>query len=464
MRNLLFILLFGCVGLCKAQDKPSLSFAQYITYVRENHPIIKQANNKAASGTANLQMARGAFDPKLEFENNQKTFEGSEYYNESNGSVTIPTWYGISLKGSYSLNDGIYLNPVDKTPQDGLYSAGIEINASEGLWINKRMATLKQASFIVTQTKAEQALMINEVITQAALAYFKWLMAYENYKVNDQYVNNANLRFSGIKERALQGDLATIDTLESFTNVQQRILSLSQSNIDLVKARLEASNFLWGTNNVPLEIAKNATPLDIDELSINKILGVNDGVLDRFFMGVHPKITMLNAKLDGLKVDRSLKRAALFPDMTLNYNFLQTNPEFFIPLDQNQFKAGVKVAFPLFLRKERGALKLTNLKVSDTQWDLNYERVKIQNKVTQTLQAQDALLDQYSLMNKMVLNYNTLLQGEQQKFNMGESSLFVVISREQKLIEAKIKKNTVQNKYFETKLNLFNALVLKLNL
>jgi hypothetical protein len=39
----------------------------------------------------------------------------------------------------------------------------------------------------------------------------------------------------------------------------------------------------------------------------------------------------------------------------------------------------------------------------------------------------------------MVIDYTTLFKGEQQKFKAGESSLFLVNSRESKLIEATLK-------------------------
>ena len=85
------------------------------------------------------------------------------------------------------------------------------------------------------QTQAERDLLINELVTEASLAYFNWLLAYDNYQVNVQFRNNAAKRYEGVRQRALSGDIAMIDTVESFTNVQQRILSLSESEVNLVR-------------------------------------------------------------------------------------------------------------------------------------------------------------------------------------------------------------------------------------
>jgi len=320
------------------------------------------------------------------------------------------------------------------------------------------MATLKKAAIIKNQTQAERDLLINELVTEASLAYFNWLLAYDNYQVNKQFRDNAAQRYEGVKQRALSGDIAMIDTVESYTNVQQRVLSLSEAKVNLVKARLEASNYLWGEDNIPLEIASNSIPLSVSDLEIDLFLGIENGGLDNYYLVTHPKLNILKSKVGALKIDRSLKRASLFPDLTANFNVLQSNLDQIAPLNTEQYKAGVKVQLPLFLRKERGDLKITALKLSDAELDFNYESVRIQNKVSQSLQAQKALVDQLDLSNGLVTNYSKLLSGEQQKFNAGESSLFVVISREQKLIESKIKLNRTYNKYLSNKANLFNAM------
>ena len=80
--------------------------------------------------------------------NDQKDFDGSQYYERSKGAIVVPAWYGLSLKAGFAQNQGLYLNNQDQLPDGGLYQAGIALDASDGLWINKRMATLKQAKLL----------------------------------------------------------------------------------------------------------------------------------------------------------------------------------------------------------------------------------------------------------------------------------------------------------------------------
>ena len=58
----------------------------------------------------------------------------------------------------------------------------------------------------------------------------------------------------------------------------------------------------------------------------------------------------------------------------------------------------------------------------------------------------------------MVTDYERILEAEELKFQLGESSLFLVNSRESKLIDGQLKAISIQNKFFNTKAKLFNSL------
>ena len=53
-----------------------------------------------------------------------------------------------------------------------------------------------------------------------------------------------------------------------------------------------------------------------------------------------------------------------------------------------------------------------------------------------------------------------MLKAEERKFFLGESSLFLVNSRESKLIDAKLKSIALENNFFNTKAGLFNVLAI----
>ena len=105
--SLLSLLLFQ-IG--NAQEDV-LSFSEYLGYIKTYHPIVKQANLLISESEAKLLKARGAFDPKLEVNHQQKEFKNATYFDRLNSSFKIPTWYGLALKGNFEQNTGVNLNP-----------------------------------------------------------------------------------------------------------------------------------------------------------------------------------------------------------------------------------------------------------------------------------------------------------------------------------------------------------------
>ena len=247
-RNRLFLsicilLTVGGGSLYGQQDSLVLGFKEYLGYVKKYHPIAKQAQLNIAVGQANLMKARGGFDPKVEVDYERKEFKDTKYWDRLNTTFKIPTWFGIELKGNFQQSEGTYINPDETLPEDGLYSAGVSMSLLRGFWANERMATLRKAKYFREQSKADQDLQVNEILFKASLAYFDWLKAYRDAEVYQDFLQNAETRFQGVRESALAGDIAMIDTVEAKIAVRNRALGYEQAQVKLMKKSLELSNF-----------------------------------------------------------------------------------------------------------------------------------------------------------------------------------------------------------------------------
>ncbi|WP_281988725.1 TolC family protein [Aquimarina aggregata] len=460
MKNYLFYVLFFIVtSICSQEnDNVALKFKEYLGYVKKYHPVAKQAQLNIGIGQAKLMKARGGFDPKLEIDYDRKKFKGLEYYDLLNATFKVPTWYGIEFKGGFEQNDGDFLNPQNSVPQDGLFNAGISIPVGQGLVINDRMATLRKAKFFKEQTKADRDILINTILYDASLAYFDWLKAYNEKEIYDSFLKNAKIRFEGIKKSVLLGDKAAIDTVEAKITFQNRALSLEQAKVKLTKQSLILSNFLWFDNNIPVELQPNVIPDPNVETDIDVTLEIEGSPLSDFTLENHPKLKSLNYKIEGLEIDRKLKANKLLPKIDLEYNFLTETPEVSRSFTTAEYKGGVSFRFPLFLRKERGDLKLAKYKVQDAEFELETTQLQIKNKVIGIYAELESFTTQNQLIATIVTDYNTLLAAEERKFSFGESSLFLINSRERSLINAKLKSVEVQNKFFKAKAKLFNSL------
>ena len=441
-------------------DSLQLGFREYLAYVKQFHPVAKQANLVIGAAEANLLQSRGGFDPKLEVDYDRKEFTGTEYYDRLNAAFKIPTWFGIELKGQFEQNEGEFLNPDEIVPEDGLFSAGVSVSVARNLWINERMATLKRAKLFARQSEAERDLLVNQILFDAAAAYFNWLQAYRDQQVFAQFLENARTRFEGIRESALAGDIAAIDTVEAGIAVQNRALSLEQARVRLRNTSLELSNFLWLEDNVPVELQEEVRPELLPSVAVDQTLEIAGKSLDSFALEVHPKLLSLDYKIQGLEVDKNLKVNQLLPQIDLEYNFLTETPELINSFQTDQYKGGITFRMPLFLRKERGALKLAKFKLRDAEFERDNAMVSILNKVRAIYNELDSFGRQNELIDGIVVDYDRLLSAEERKFSFGESSLFLINSRERSLIDARLKANEVQNKYLMAKAKLFRALAI----
>jgi outer membrane protein TolC len=445
-------------GFCQSNTDDVLRFDEYLAYVKTHHPVVKQASLIINESEAELMRSRGGFDPKIEVDYNRKTFKNTEYYDKLNATFKIPTWYGIEFKANFEENQGEFLNPELTVPDNGLYTAGVSFSVAQGFLINQRMASLKQAKLFVDQAKIDRDIQVNTILYEASLAYFEWLEAYNNMRIYDAFLVNAQTRFEGVKMNVELGETAAIDSVEARLTIFDRQLNLEQSKISLMKAKLELSNFLW-INDVPVELQDIVIPDSNSETIIDTSLMVSDFDMSQFDIENHPKLQSLNYKFESLDIERRLKANMLLPRIDLQYNFLSETPDIASSFNTSAYKSSVSISMPLFLRKERGDLRLAKLKLQDTEFEIQSSKLTISNKVKALESELESLSVQNDITEDMISDYERLVEAEERKFSIGESSLFLVNSRESQLISIKLKANQLQNKLFTTKATLFNSLV-----
>ncbi|WP_084399671.1 TolC family protein [Pseudotamlana agarivorans] len=457
-RIILSLILIATCNLYAQDSLSTISLAEYLGYVKSFHPIVKQANLILTESEAKLLKSRGAFDPKLGVDYGRKKFKGTEYYDKLNASFKIPTWYGIELKGNFEENTGQYLNPESNVPIDGLYSAGVSVSLAKGLLINERMATLKQAKLFVNQAKADRTLLVNDIVFQASVSYFEWLKSYNEKRIYENFLDNAQERLDGIKTSFEVGERPAIDTVEARITLNTRRLNLEKARIKYIKATLELSNYLWLNENTPIELKDNIIP-DISTIDhIDEIFKTSDLNIESINLEEHPKMLSLQNKYKSLEVEKRLKTNNLLPKIDLQYNFLSQTPDQINTFNTANYKSYVNVSFPLFLRKERGDLQLAKMKLQNTNLDISATRVTLQNKINAVNQEIESYDIQTMHTSEIISDYKIMLNAEERKFSLGESSLFLVNSRESKLIDAELKGVSIEYDLLQTKARLSNIL------
>lgn len=420
--------------------------SDFFELIKEYHPVASQSRLLTEQATAQLLIAKGGFDPQLYSYVDQKSFDGKNYFTLLQSGFKIPAWYGIEAKGGYNLTNGDYFNPENKTPTAGQAFAGVSVTLLQGLIIDQRRATLQQSRIFAQANEAERLNLLNNLLFDAADAYWAWTLTYNNQLLQQQAVQLAQVRLGWVKNTFLQGARPAIDTLEALIQLQSRQFDQNEAELAYQNATLLLSNFLWYENNTPLEITPQLVPPQLNELSLQTVSADSIELAVDLLPKSHPELLRYRYKLADLDVERRLKAEKLKPKLNINYNLL-ANGVNFLPAENNgnnalflqNYKWGIEFSMPLFLRAERGNLQLTRLKIQETNYQLQQKQLELSNKLTAYYNQLLNNRSQIDLYTQTVNNYQALASGEDTRFQYGESSLFLVNAREAKLIEAQYK-------------------------
>lgn len=418
-----------------------LSFKNYLEIVRSHHPIAKQAGIQLSKGDAEVLSARGNFDPTLYADIAQKYFKGDQYYHLMDGGIKVPTWFGIELYAGYENTRGENLNPQNYTPNNGLAYAGISVPIGQDLILDKRRAQLRKAQIYQSMSEEERRMIMNDLILEASEAYWIWFESYNVLKVYEEAFALSNQRFVALKRSAELGETAYIDTLEAGIQVQNRNLSLQQAQLDYANSTSLLSIYLWQEGTIPLELGENTVPPKKAPSTTDETPFLTPPLDRSTALASHPEIKYSQFKIDQLNIERRLALERLKPQINLKYNALNepigSNP--FAQYSMRNYTWGADFQMPILLRNGRGQLKMAQLNIQEATYGLDSKQALLKMKSDQANNEWSTTNQQVEIYTKTVSDLEKLFNAENTRFIAGESSIFMVNTRESNYISSKIK-------------------------
>jgi outer membrane protein TolC len=430
-----------------SQKTEVFSFLDFQEIILKNHPVIKQANLYLDDAKAEMMQARGQFDPKLATTFGRKALDGKDYYNRFESTLKVPIYSGIEIKGGFEQNTGTRLFPEESA---GLIFSGVSVPLGQGLLIDARRNTLLQARLLNNIAQAERQKIINKFIFSAAKDYWEWYLSYQKLKLNQEAYQMAEDRFKLLSERAKIGEIAAIDSVEAAITVQDRQVNLEQSKLEFQNGALAISNYLWNKSEQALELDANFIPQTINPMAFER--QKVDDILRNLEQN-HPDIAKIILKQKQLQIEEKFRIEMLKPKFDVNFNLLrvpagyQKEGSVASGFLLNNHKFGVNFEMPIFLRKERGKLQSVRIKQLQTTFEKDIVERELKITVESAYNEVVNLAKQIEFQIIANANQEKLLAAERQKFLIGESTLFLINSRETKLIDMKTKLESLKSKY-----------------
>ncbi|MEB3244482.1 MAG: TolC family protein [Vampirovibrionales bacterium] len=418
-----------------------LQLNDVLTRVRTYHPKLLGATLERNIAAAKALEKQGAFDPVIRGDSEflryndfiDKGKVSETWDNEAVLSYTNNT--GIKLESGYRFNTGDVKPPLYPTGTGGEYFMGLKMPLLRGLIINEKSVALQQAELGIPKADAELGVTRLDVLKAAAEAYWQWVGAGQKRIATQKMLAVAQFRVKAVKTRSEAGELPAIDISEAEQEIFRRQGQLAKAQRELEKATFKLAQYLWqpdGTPDAYVPEARLPEKFTSAESLIPELYA--DARLSAIKQ--RPEIRSLNLEQKIITLDKKLADtqrlpvldAYIVPGMDTGENSIGFT-----------VKTGVQLIVPLRQRTASGQIQAARFKLQKLDLSQRLLLQKILIEVDDAVSAIQAAQMQLGAAQNEAALAETLQDGERTRFDLGDSTLFLLNQRERAALEAQLK-------------------------
>lgn len=428
-----------------APKLPVLTLEDVLRIVTQHHPKLRGAAMQRLIATEKSQEKQGAFDPvfttgtdwlRYNAELDGQTLRGKTATARLAGAeVEFLTRYGLKVAAGTRFNLGKVKAPFAPTGSGGEYFVELKIPFLRGARLNEKTAAEKQALLGAPLAEAEYEQTRLALILKAAESYWEWVAAKRKLDVARDLLTLAEFRAQAVRDRVAAGDLPAIDATEADLETQRRQGGLTKAERDLQKSAFKLSLYLWAPDGQqvlspePSQVpVSRANPLPFSEQQLRE---------------GQQLAQERRPELKALSLDRQINQVAL--DLAKNQRLPAVDFTFSPGRDMgagaigNTLKAGLNFTLPLRQRTVDGRIGQAAYKIQKIEFDTLHEKQRILTEVQDAISAINTTYERYRAAAQEAAFAGRLEEGERTKFQLGDSTLFLVNQRERATAEARVK-------------------------
>jgi outer membrane protein len=432
-----------------AQPLPPLSLDDVLRIVEQNHPKLRGAAVQREIAAAKRLEKQGAFDPVLSLGNDYLRFNSTTTRGKlaetaiSGAAVEFQTRYGIKVAAGTRFNLGRVKSPLSSTGDAGEYFVEFKVPLLRGARLNEKAAAERQAWLGEPLAETDYALARLDLLFKAANSYWDWVAAQRKLQVARSLLNLAEFRAKAVKERVQAGDLPQIDSVEAELEIQRRQGNLVKGERELQKAALKLSLYLWTPDG---QQSLSPEPSQVPTTFAQPALFTDQQALEgqKFALERRPELRALMLNRQITQVDLDLARNQRQPGLDLTFS---PGRDTGFGAIGTTFKGGLTFSLPLRQRTADGRIGAASLKIQKLELDTLNERQRITTEVADALSAINTAYERYRAAAREAELAQRLEEGERIKFQLGDSTLFLVNQRERATAEAQVKLIEIQAEY-----------------
>lgn len=438
--------------------KSKLSLDDALAIVNTNYPKLLQGHIEVEKASAKTLEKSGAFDPVLHHISEYKRVQDivvtggfkNAVHNES--LLELPTRSGIKLFAEIRVNPNDASSPILQSGRSGEYTGGMIVPLLRNFIVNPARAAEQKAKMGEPLANINLNLSRMNVLFDCSVSYWDWYAAYQRLLVVKGLLNIAVSRESLVRRRVDDGDLPKLAITEVEKEIRLRQGDLYKAQRDLAKHAFKLSLFLWSDRgDTPPDLNQaNLFTQKIKPVEINR-LEIESGIKQA--LQLRPELAAIEIQREMVNVDLSLAKNLFLPKLDLIY---RQGYDTGVNGIRNVFTGGVKVAIPIRQRKARGLIRQAKANLKKLDVEEEFMKRKIIIEVKDAASELNASYQRFIQAGEELEKSRAVEYGERQRFDLGDSSLFLVNRRERDRAETEKKRIDVFGRYLKA-LAAFNA-------
>ena len=429
-------------------DGEHLTLDRILQSVDQHYPPLRVALLESPIAEADYLAAQGRFDLVLRsfVETNSLGFYESRRFDVSAEQPTA--LWGTSFFSGYQASGGAFPSYDGKFQTNGLgeYRAGMRVPLFRDRALDSRRAELGKAHLgrrLADLGIQQQRL----VILQAATArYWNWVAAGRRFAVAQSIFNIAVEREKILETAVELGQLPRFEVLDNKRIIEQRRSQFVAARRGVEQASFDLSLFYRDNQGQPrIALPEQLPPAfprpsGLDEKQLERDIAQ---ALDR-----RPELARLQTQQDQVRLDQRLAENRRLPGLDFILSYDRELGERRVPRGPNELRAGIAFELPLQRRTATGQAVAARTRVAQIDQRLQFQREQVSVEVRDAISAVRAAFEGANVLEAEVLATRQVEDAERLRYDLGESTLFVLNQRELQTADAQVREVSALADYY----------------
>ena len=388
----------------------------------QHYPTIQVAVEKLREQQSKFMVSEGAFDAKLDVAYMDRP-EG--YYTGDHSSIMLlqPLQpLNATFFAQYRRSDGSFPIYEDALiTDDDEMSLGLTISLLRNRDIDSRRFKLFEQAGYVNVATLDVLKTFFSIQIKSYKVYLDWVSAGLEYYVYKRLLDIAQQRQVALEEKAKQGDIAEIATIENKQLILQRQGSLVEAKRKFDNVSISLSLFYRTSLGRPQVITLEQLPTAFPDISDIDLGAFHDKINE--LSDINPEMQQLVAQGEILDRQHQLAQNDVMPELDLTWKSADDLGDSDLALSMGESVVSLKFSLPIQQRRQRGALDEVRAKQRQLelqkQFALETLQAEFKRVLTNLKRARELMAvteEQVSLAKKMETFERVLFENGQSDF------------------------------------------------